>query len=360
MTNKSPTAKAAQHTRRKLAEEADTALSWWQKRARQHTVVLYTVTLLLLSVSASLRAQSAATDAPDESTAAPIVISRTDAESLSVLQDFIKVDANRRERYEPFRTYMTLRSEAERKLARGEAPLPHFYRYTATKDDTLLAVAARLNLPVETLATANGLQTPQGALTGIELLLPTVPGLFVPEEARTPYELMLKKSHASADRAARYVLDGRPCVFLRNARMNATERAFFLDTSMVMPLEKHVLTSKFGYRISPISGAWKLHSGVDLAAPLGSDVFACKNGTVASAVRMDAVFGNYIILQHTGGMTSVYAHLSKIDVQVGDAVFAGKKIGAVGSTGMSTGPHLHFEVRVNGSATDPGTFITVE
>lgn len=82
-------------------------------------------------------------------------------------------------------------------------------------------------------------------------------------------------------------------------------------------------------------------------------MYACKGGTVSLAVRNDAIFGNYIIISHSGGLTSVYAHLSKISVRQGQTVRSGQTIGEVGQTGAATGPHLHFEIRRNGKATDP-------
>ncbi|MCR5606875.1 MAG: M23 family metallopeptidase, partial [Treponema sp.] len=127
--------------------------------------------------------------------------------------------------------------------------------------------------------------------------------------------------------------------------------------SLVMPLAKSVLTSPFGMRNSPISGKWKMHTGIDLAAPVGSEVYACKSGKVISCVVGNATFGNYIILQHDNKMTSVYAHLSKMFVSKGQMVSKGAHIANVGLTGMTTGPHLHFEIRVNGNPQDPGKLL---
>ena len=97
---------------------------------------------------------------------------------------------------------------------------------------------------------------------------------------------------------------------------------------------------------------FSFHKGVDLAAPIGTQVFACKAGTVESAVHNDRIFGNYIIIDHGGQMRSVYAHLSEIQVEKGMLVSGGSRIGLVGTTGASTGNHLHFEVWQNGERTD--------
>ena len=184
--------------------------------------------------------------------------------------------------------------------------------------------------------------------------MPTAPGLFIPQKPITALEILLANENASrVDSAPLYTLGGMNMYFLQNQKLSPTQRAFFLDASMIIPLDDSVLSSDFGYRVSPISGRWKFHSGVDLAAPIGTPVHACKWGKVQSAIQGDNVFGNYIILQHTNGMTSVYAHLSQILVKQGDIVSKGKEIGKVGTTGASTGPHLHFEVRQNGRPMNP-------
>ncbi|WP_270619800.1 M23 family metallopeptidase [Paenibacillus macerans] len=114
---------------------------------------------------------------------------------------------------------------------------------------------------------------------------------------------------------------------------------------------KGTVSSSFGTRIHPITGVTKMHNGIDIAAPEGTTVIAAKAGTVIYASAMGTA-GNAIIIQH-GDMETRYYHLSQIDVTAGQKVEAGEKIGEVGSTGSSTGPHLHFEVRVNGEPVDP-------
>ena len=125
---------------------------------------------------------------------------------------------------------------------------------------------------------------------------------------------------------------------------------------MQLPLSKKIVTSGFGYRVSPITGKWKFHAGIDLAAPEGTEVYACKQGKVKTAAYSD-IYGNYIVLSHNNSTTSLYAHLSQILVQKNESVATGQKIGLTGTTGASTGPHLHFEVRENGTPMDPSKMI---
>ena len=106
------------------------------------------------------------------------------------------------------------------------------------------------------------------------------------------------------------------------------------------------VTSGFGYR-------WgRMHEGIDIGAPEGTPIYAATSGTVSYAGVMGG-YGNIVLIDHGGGVTTAYAHQSSIHVGVGTSVGAGQQIGAVGSTGASTGPHLHFEVRVGGSPHDP-------
>lgn len=113
-----------------------------------------------------------------------------------------------------------------------------------------------------------------------------------------------------------------------------------------------VLTSSFGWRVSPTRGGADFHTGQDFARPEGSPVRTVARGVVVSA-GWSGSYGNLVRVRHSGGLESWYAHLSVVDVTVGDEVASGDQLGAVGSTGNSTGPHLHLEIRVDGRPTDP-------
>ena len=112
------------------------------------------------------------------------------------------------------------------------------------------------------------------------------------------------------------------------------------------------VTSGFGNRFHPILRVSRLHAGTDFGARSGSAIFAVADGTVISA-SYSGGYGNRIILDHGGGLTTVYAHCSSLAVRAGQTVRQGQRIGAVGSTGLSTGPHLHFEMRINGRPVNP-------
>ena len=112
------------------------------------------------------------------------------------------------------------------------------------------------------------------------------------------------------------------------------------------------ITSEYGYRIHPVYKTRKFHSGIDIAAAYGTNIVASADGTVTLATD-NGGYGKCIIINHGSGLTTLYAHNSSLLVSKGDKVVRGQIIAKAGSTGVSTGPHLHYEVRVNGSTTDP-------
>lgn len=116
------------------------------------------------------------------------------------------------------------------------------------------------------------------------------------------------------------------------------------------------VTSGFGYRIHPIYGTRRLHQGLDISGGSGTPIAAAKGGTVISAGWRGG-YGNAVVISHGDGVTTLYAHQSSMNVSNGQQVSRGDIIGWVGSTGASTGPHLHFEVRINGSAVDPRPYL---
>ena len=117
------------------------------------------------------------------------------------------------------------------------------------------------------------------------------------------------------------------------------------------------ITSQYGMRTHPITGIYKLHTGVDIGAPLGANFVAANDGIVIKA-GYNAAYGNMVIIDHGGGVQTLYAHGTEILVEVGDIVTQGTSVLSVGSTGYSTGPHAHFEVRINGACVEPLDYIT--
>lgn len=117
------------------------------------------------------------------------------------------------------------------------------------------------------------------------------------------------------------------------------------------------ITSNYGMRVHPITGVYKLHTGVDIGAPLGTSFTAMANGIVVKA-EYNSAYGNMVIIDHGGGVQTLYAHGSEIVAKLGQEVLAGEEVLKVGSTGYSTGPHAHFEVRINGTPANPLDYVS--
>lgn len=153
------------------------------------------------------------------------------------------------------------------------------------------------------------------------------------------------------------VVEGKTDEFavLESRLLEKRVRERLLPTSI--PVRGAEIGSGFGHRSDPILGLRAMHEGIDFNAETGTPVLAAAAGVVLSA-EWHPEFGNMIDLDHGDGLTSRYAHLSRVDIKAGQLVRRGERLGAVGSTGRSTGSHLHFEVRMLGVAQDPATFLS--
>jgi murein DD-endopeptidase MepM/ murein hydrolase activator NlpD len=244
-----------------------------------------------------------------------------------------------------------------------EPPDLVIYAYYVRLPVDLFSLAARLNLPYETLATINHLDRSRSFLPGERVLAPSAPGIFAPQVPGSDLDLLLsyrgKDSGSLVSIAGGGALKGGEVSRLRfypGARFTPEERALFLGLLFRFPLPSGILSSGFGPRESPITHNLSFHPGIDLAAPQGTDVYAAREGVVTDT-GVNAVLGQYIVITHDGSWSTVYGHLSLRRVRLNDKVESGMIIGNVGSTGESTGPHLHFEVRNRGEPRDPELLI---
>ncbi|NNM54556.1 MAG: M23 family metallopeptidase [Spirochaetales bacterium] len=249
-------------------------------------------------------------------------------------------------------------------IARGD-PLPDLslFRYTLKPEDNVFSLAGSFNLPYDTLSTLNGWSNPQAVKPGQTILVPSQPGLFLNRQHPGEIDRLLKAWNMSQKHAVALKLPTPegivPFTFFPGERFGPQERSRFLGTLFRFPLPHAILTSPFGMRPNPFTGKPDFHAGVDLAAPIGTDVFAAQDGTVAD-LGYNPILGNHIILKHAGGWETVYAHLSRILVFLNETVRSGTIIGKVGSTGESTGPHLHFEIKKNGIPVNPLPLLPVK
>ncbi len=139
------------------------------------------------------------------------------------------------------------------------------------------------------------------------------------------------------------------------SRMGALERGL-KEIPQVMPADMRSISSGFGYRRDPFNGHAAMHAGLDFRGPVGAPIHAAADGRV-SFVGTKSGYGNVVEVSHGNGMITRYAHMSRFAARRGQEVKAGDVIGAIGNTGRSTGPHLHFEVRINGRAVNPRPFL---
>jgi murein DD-endopeptidase MepM/ murein hydrolase activator NlpD len=262
-----------------------------------------------------------------------------------------------------FRQYVEA-VDLSRRLIYGKKEKPRnlaenlrIFSYTLSENDDILGLAARCNIPYAGIATLNRVSHP--GLMPKTMLLPSVPGIFIPETPSNDLEQLMASSRDPAEGVMLTVeRNGKAeqYLFLPGEDFSPTERTYFFNTGFRFPLREYRITSVFGPRPSPFTGKLQDHRGLDLAAPMGANVYAARDGRVTET-GTDPVYGNYIIVAHDDNWVSLYGHLSAVTAAAGSRVSRDSVIGKVGSTGQSTGPHLHFEIRKNGRALDPGKLL---
>lgn len=257
-----------------------------------------------------------------------------------------------------FRQQQELVDLAYQALAAGEKTGDlTLFRYRVRADDTLFSLASRFNVPYESVATLNGLPGSASLKAGQWLLVPSVPGLYLALDHPAELDRLMeawRNTGTAEGTAVTVVRPGGPetLLFFPGERFHPLERAFFLGILFRFPLPAGRLTSSFGIRSNPFTGHPTFHAGIDLGAPTGTEVYAARDGTV-TATGFDRVLGNFVRLSHGDGYETVYGHLSSVGISLHQEVRSGTILGRVGSTGQSTGPHLHFEIRRQGHPQDP-------
>ena len=233
-----------------------------------------------------------------------------------------------------------------------------FKDYTVKKGETVSGIASRSGLRnFGTLLSVNSIDNARRISAGQVLRIPSTDGLLY----------TVKKNETLAGIAAAHkvsvttLLDANDLtqetlsvgqqLFIPGAALSSFELRKALGELFIYPIHGR-LTSPFGYRSDPFTGARSYHTGIDLAAPTGTAVKATLDGKVAEA-GFNRIYGNYVIISHDRGYQSLYGHLSAIYVKRGQHITQGAVVGAVGSTGYSTGPHLHLSIYKNGTLIDP-------
>ena len=204
--------------------------------------------------------------------------------------------------------------------------------YRVKSGDMVGILAENFGITQDTIISVNNIRQTRTIQPGDYFRIPSIPGIVytVREDGET-IETIAKK----------YEVDSKKCGAVNNIEIQSSLKAGV-----------YYISSLFGWRNSPFTGQRSYHSGIDMAAPTGTSIFAALAGTVTTAGWSDT-YGNYVIVRHHSGYKTLYAHMSKINVSVGQYVTTSTVLGRVGSTGLSTGPHLHFTIYKNGVAVNP-------
>jgi murein DD-endopeptidase MepM/ murein hydrolase activator NlpD len=230
--------------------------------------------------------------------------------------------------------------------------------YTIQRGDIIGDLAGNFGLNQDTLISINGIKNTRLIQIGQVLRVPNQDGIMYTVKKGDTLEAIAEK-HGSDAEAIRYanelfsdkVLAGTS-LFLPGARLDWVERQEINGDLFIWPVASYI-TSPYGYRRWPFDGKTRqFHSGIDIGARAGTPVRAAMAGRVNSA-GWDNVLGNYVVITHHSGYRTMYGHLSVIRVRSGAYVGTGERIGDVGSTGLSTGAHLHFTVYKNGVTVNP-------
>ena len=239
-----------------------------------------------------------------------------------------------------------------------------YTEYTVKAGDSISVISRNAGLSnISTLIAVNSISNVRFLREGQKLRIPSMDGLIHKVASGETVEGLSVKYHTAVEDILdvndldSYTLTIGQELFIPGAKLDSTSLQRAMGELFTWPVTaKYRLSSYFGARKDPITGADSYHTGIDLACPTGTVVKEAMSGTVAKA-GWSNVFGNYVIIQHIDGYQTLYGHLSKIKTKKGAFVNQGELIGLVGSTGYSTGPHLHFTVYKNGKLVNPATLL---
>jgi murein DD-endopeptidase MepM/ murein hydrolase activator NlpD len=236
-----------------------------------------------------------------------------------------------------------------------------FGSYTLEKGDIIGNIAVWAGLNEDTLISVNNVKNARLMQIGQVLKIPNQDGIYYTVKIGDSLESIAEKykttaSHiTAANELFSAALAPNDSLFIPGGRMNWEDRQEINGDLFIWPCTGYV-TSPYGYRMAPFAGSRQFHSGIDIGAVMGSPVRAAMAGRVSQA-GWDDSFGNCILISHHSGYRTFYGHLSVIRVKPGAYVATGERIGSIGNTGLSTGPHLHFTVYKNGVTVNPRSLI---
>jgi murein DD-endopeptidase MepM/ murein hydrolase activator NlpD len=230
--------------------------------------------------------------------------------------------------------------------------------YSVQQGDMISNIAQNYGLNQDTLISLNNIQNTRLLQIGQILKIPNQDGIVykvkngdslagIAETYKTGVEDIAAANELFSD-----VVREGTSLFIPGARLDWVNLQEINGDLFIWPLSGGYITSLYGYRRSPFTGIRQFHSGLDIGSPMGAPIRAAMSGRVISTGYDDS-FGNFVVISHHSGYRTLYAHMSVIRVKSGAIVGTGERIGDVGSTGLSTGPHLHFTVYKNGATVNP-------
>ena len=236
--------------------------------------------------------------------------------------------------------------------------------YTVKSGDTISGITKKFGLSnVSTLIAVNDISNARSLYTGRKLRIPSIDGIMytvkrgnslagLSAKFGVPLEDILDVNDLSSQ-----TISAGQTLFIPGAKMDESSLHQALGDMFRTPLSaSYHLSSHFGWRADPFTGVRSYHTGLDMACPQGTPILAAMGGKIAF-VGYSNVFGNYVIINHQNGYQTLYGHMSKTLARKGQTVSQGTRIGLVGTTGYSTGPHLHFTVYRNGRLIDPASVL---
>lgn len=232
-----------------------------------------------------------------------------------------------------------------------------FTSYKVEKGDTIGDIAMKAGLNQDTLLSVNEIKNSRLLQIGQVLKIPNQDGIYYTAQKDDNLSVIAEKYEINQDAISvvnelfsdSIAVNAR--LFIPGARMDWVNRQEINGDLFIWPVAGYI-TSPYGYRANPFGGARQFHSGLDIGASMGTPVRAAMAGRVTT-VSYDASLGNYVVIFHHSGYRTLYGHMSVVRVKSGAYVGTGERIGDVGSTGLSTGPHLHFTVYKNGVTVNP-------
>lgn len=239
-----------------------------------------------------------------------------------------------------------------------------FQTYKVQSGDSISSITKKFGLSnISTLIAVNDIENVRKLREGQKLKIPSMDGLFYTVQNGNTLQGLSSKYNVTLEdlldvnELETSELSVGQVIFIPGAKLDSKTLSQAMGELFKNPLNvRYKLSSRFGPRADPFTGTRSNHTGIDMACPTGTPIMATASGTITYS-GTSPVFGYYVIINHGNGYQSLYGHMSKILVKKGQWVSQGTRIGLVGSTGYSTGPHLHFTVYKNGKLVDPLTLI---